>query len=129
MAEQIRLMEPGTAVLPSSKPLSFRQRNAIHTILYGLALCILISMAWPIYIFLAFGGFDTVDSANAFTALVKNLLVIGFYFSMTLGCAYGLIKHAWRLLKGAPSRIKYQQGTTGLLQSAFDDDNASTLPI
>jgi hypothetical protein len=124
MMERMNLLEPSMAVLPSNKPFTFRQRNAIYAILYGLALCILFSMAWGIYVFLAFGGFDTVGSGSSFVALVENLLVIAVYFSLIIGCAYGFIKHVQRLFSRSVSWRNSQEEGFTLMASPPEDNDA-----
>ena len=125
--ERMNLMEPSTAVLPSKKPFTVRQRNAIYALLYGLALCILISMAWGIYVFLAFGGFDTIGSGSSFVALVENLLLIGVYFSLIIGCAYGFVKYAIRLFSRNPIWRNAQEDSIALMAPMPEDNEAHAI--
>ena len=125
--ERMNLLEPSTAVLPSKKPLTFRQRNAIYAILYSFALCILISMAWAIYVFLAFGGFDSVGSRSSIAALVKNLSVIAVYFGLIIGCAYGFVKHARRLFSRRASWQNSQEEGVALMAPTPEDDEADAI--
>ena len=109
-------MEPSTAVLPRSKPLTSKQSSLIFTVLYGIALAILLSIAFPLYVFIALGGFDSSNSGSSFMAFIKTLLLIGVYIGSIVGCAYGFLRHAWRLFKGGRSYEKQREENVGLMQ-------------
>lgn len=79
------------------------------------------TVAFSVYVFIAFGGFSTGNS-SAFAAFVENLLFIGVYLSLTIGCASGFTRHTWRLIKMKNQPSNGDEQSVGLLERTVEDD-------